>query len=205
MDPRKQKTMDALLRAAERIIAEQRASEATVDEIAEDAGVAVGSIYNHFGSKSGLFAAAVDNALGMDQEYMDRAYTSDRSPIEQILASGEQYIRFYFDHPTFFRMLAFPPDPGQYPAGHDVAERMGRRVAEQNARLTDAIQRAMDSGVCRPVDAENVTTALWAAMNGIISLAWRPDSMQKSERELRELIATMYDLVGLGLFPREQT
>lgn len=203
MDPRKQKTMEALLQAAERMIAEQRSADVTVDEIAEDAGVAVGSIYNHFGSKSGLFAAAIDRALGTDAEYMDRAYTPDRSPLEQVIAAGEEYVRFYFDHPTFFRMLAFPPDPGQYAAGQEVAERMGQRVAEQNSRLTAAIQRAIDEGIVRPMDAEKVTTMLWAALNGIMSLAWRPDSMRKTESELRELIATVYDIYALGLLPRD--
>ena len=193
--------MDALLAAAERMITEQR--DATVDEIADDAGVAVGSIYNHFGSKSGLLAAAVDRALDTDADYMDRAYTPDRSPLEQILAAGEEYIRFYFDHPTFFRMLAFPPDPGQYAAGHEVAERMGRRVAEQNARLSDAVRRAVDEGIIRPVDPEQVTTILWSALNGVLSLAWRPDSMRRSEAEIRELIATLDQIIALGLIPRD--
>src|SRR5206468_2663731 len=80
IDPRSRRTMDALMRAAEELFSERPAEEVTVEEIAERAGVAIGSIYNHFGSKAGLHAAVVDRALDVDRAYMDRAYTDDRTP-----------------------------------------------------------------------------------------------------------------------------
>src|SRR3954453_10989702 len=124
LDPRKQSTIEALLGAAERVFAERPFDEVTVEEIGERAGVAVGSIYNNFGSKAGLHAAVVDRALDVDREYMDRAYSADRSPVEQLRAAAEQYLRFYLEHPQFFRMLAFPADPGSYPAAADTAARL---------------------------------------------------------------------------------
>ena len=40
--------------------------------------MAVGSIYNNFGSKAGLYAAVIERALDVDREYMDRAYMPER-------------------------------------------------------------------------------------------------------------------------------
>lgn len=199
MDPRRQRTTDALVRAAEELFATRPVGEVTVEEIAAQAGVAVGSIYNTFGSKAGLHAAAVDQALDVDREYMDRAYTSDRSPIEQLQAAAEQYLRFYLDHPEFFRMLAFPTEAGSYPAAAETAERLARRVDEQNARMIDALERGMADGTIRAVDARRTATVLWASWNGIISLAWRSDALRRSPRELKRLLALAADVVEWGL------
>ena len=199
MDPRKQRTIDLLVEAAEAVFASRPFEEVTVEEIAERAGVAVGSIYNNFGSKAGLHAAVVDRALDIDREYMDRAYTPDRSPIEQLEAAAEQYLRFYVDQPQFFRVLAFPAPLGNYPAAAETAERLARRVDEQNARMVDAIERGIADGTIRPLDARKAATVLWASWNGVISLAWRPDELRADERSLIELLSLAADMVSWGL------
>ena len=198
-DPRKQRTIDALLKAAEQIFARRPLDEVTVEEIAERAGVAVGSIYNNFGSKAGLHAAVVDRALDVDREYMDRAYTPDRSPIEQLEAAAEQYLRFYLEQPEFFRMLAFPAPLGNYSAAAETAARLAHRVDEQNARMIDAIERGIAEGVIRPLDARKAAKVLWASWNGVMSLAWRPDELREDGDGLAELLSLAANLVGWGL------
>ena len=199
MDPRKQRTMDALMATARQMFAERPVEDVTVEEIGQHAGVAVGSIYNNFGSKEGLYAAVVARALDVDRDYMDRAYTPDRNPVEQLQAASEEYLRFALDHPQFFRMLAFPPKPGPYPAAAETAALLARRVDEQNARMVDAIQRGIADGSIRPVDPRATATILWASWNGIISLAWRHDDLRQDPGALAELIDRAADLVSYGL------
>ncbi|MFM9032960.1 MAG: TetR/AcrR family transcriptional regulator [Mycobacterium sp.] len=199
IDPRRQRTMEALLTSARQMFADRPVDAITVEEIAQHAGVAVGSIYNNFGSKEGLYAAVVALALDVDRDYMDRAYTPDRDPIEQLLAASEQYLRFALDHPQFFRMLAFPAKPGPYPAAAQTAALLSRRVDEQNARMVDAIERGIAEGSLRPVDPQTTATILWASWNGIISLAWRHDDLRRDPEALAELIERAADLVSFGL------
>ncbi len=69
LDPRKQRTMEALLAAAQVMFSEGRVDVVTVLDMGHHAGVAVGSIYNNFGSKEGLYAAVVGRALDVDRDY----------------------------------------------------------------------------------------------------------------------------------------
>ena len=141
----------------------------------------------------------VARALDVDRDYMDRAYTPDRKPVEQLLAASEQYLLFALDHPQFFRMLAFPAKPGPYPAAAETAALLSRRVDEQNARMVDAIERGIADGSIRPLDPRTTATILWASWNGIISLAWRPDDLRQDPEALQELIGKAADLVSFGL------
>jgi hypothetical protein len=99
-------------------------------------------------------------------------------------------------------MLAFPDPPGRYAAGRELSERLARSVDEQNQRLVDAIRRGMATGDLRVVDPEQVATLLWAAWNGIISLAWRPDPLRRDEAQLRELLETATGVIADGLRTR---
>ncbi len=199
MDPRAERTVEALLGAAERLFSTRAVGEVTLEEIAAEAGVAVGSVYNHFGSKAGLHAAVVERALDTDRRFMDLAYTDDRSPIEQLYAAAEEYLAFYLANPEYFRMLAFPGDPGRYPAGRELADRLAASVDEQNTRMVSALRRGIDAGAIRPVDPEDAATVLWAAWNGVISLGWRPDALRRDDAELARLLRVATETVAHGL------
>jgi TetR/AcrR family transcriptional regulator len=199
VDPRAERTIEALLRAAEQLSIKRPMAEVTVEEIAATAGVAVGSVYTHFGSTAGLHAARVERALDSDRHCMDLAYVPGRSPVEQLYAAAEEYLAFYLANPEYFRMLAFPADPGSYPAGRELAERLAESVNEQNARMVEAIRLGVEAGVIREADPEDLATVLWAAWNGIISLGWRPDTLRRTDDELRRLLRIATEAVAHGL------
>jgi len=187
------------LAAAEALFAERAIDDVTVEQIASRAGVAVASVYNHFGSKAGLHAALVQRALDADRRHMDRAYATDRSPVEQLLSAADEYLAFYIANPEYFRMLAFPGSPGSYPAGRELAERLASSVSEQNERMVKALRAGIAAGAIRTVDPEDTATALWAAWNGIISLAWREDRLRRDRDELSRLLRVATDAFAHGL------
>jgi AcrR family transcriptional regulator len=199
VDPRAERTIEAVLEAAEQLFSTRRITEVTVEEIAATAGVAVGSVYNHFGSKAGVHIALVERAIDVDRHFMDLAYTDGRSPVEQLYAAAEEYLAFYLENPEYFRMLAFPVDPGSYPAGRELGERLAKSVDEQNGRMVEAIRLGIEAGTIRDVDPEDAATVLWAAWNGIISLGWRPDDLRRSNKELRRLLRLATEAFAHGM------
>jgi AcrR family transcriptional regulator len=199
VDPRAERTVEALLDAAEQLFTSRPLADVTLEEIASTAGVAVGSVYNHFGSKAGLHAALVERALDADRRFMDLAYTADRSPVDQLYAAAEEYLAFYLANPEYFRMLAFPTDPGAYRAGRELSQRLAASVDEQNSRMVEAIKQGIEAGAIRDIDPEDAATVLWAAWNGVISLGWRPDDLRRDDDELRRLLRVATDAVAHGL------
>src|SRR3989442_13972182 len=84
---RKRRAMSAVLEAAERHLVDRGYEDAKVDAIAADADVAVGSIYNYFGSKEGLYAALLERALERVEVYMNEDRQPQLSPFEQVLGT----------------------------------------------------------------------------------------------------------------------
>src|SRR3954463_4408149 len=78
---RKARTVSAILDAAERHFLERGYESTKVDDIAHDADVAVGSLYNHFGGKEALYGALVARALDLFEAYMDEDRDTDLSAL----------------------------------------------------------------------------------------------------------------------------
>src|SRR5207237_1140529 len=85
LERRKARTVAAILDAAERHFLERGYEATKVDEIAADADVAVGSLYNHFGSKDGLYAALLEHALETFEANMYEVVPGDITQVGCIL------------------------------------------------------------------------------------------------------------------------
>jgi AcrR family transcriptional regulator len=83
---RKQRTRAALVKAAQRLIAEGKVN-VPVLEITQAADVGMGSFYNHFDSKEQLFEAAVVDVLDAHGALLDRLTASIEDPAETFATS----------------------------------------------------------------------------------------------------------------------
>src|ERR1700761_860404 len=81
LEQRKQRTRAALVKAAQRLIAEGKIN-VPVLEITRAADVGMGSFYNHFESKEQLFEAAVADVLDAHGAMLDRLTESIDDPAE---------------------------------------------------------------------------------------------------------------------------
>lgn len=86
LERRKQRTRNALIRAAQGFIAQGRLA-VPVLEITQAADVGMGSFYNHFDSKEELFAAAVTDALDNMGALLDSSTADIPDPAEAFAAS----------------------------------------------------------------------------------------------------------------------
>src|SRR2546430_6916727 len=114
-----------------------------MDAIADAAGIAVGSIYHHFGNKERLYLALVERALEVNEQAMAEAYGRGRTPMEELVAAGDAYCRFHLENPGYFRMIALrvlDVPPGDL-AG-EVEQRIADKVESLVGNLEDALRRA---------------------------------------------------------------
>jgi len=86
LERRKKRTRAALVKAAQRLIAEGKVN-VPVLEITRAADVGMGSFYNHFDSKEQLFEAAVADVLDAHGAMLDRLTESIGDPAETFATS----------------------------------------------------------------------------------------------------------------------
>jgi TetR/AcrR family transcriptional regulator len=173
-----------------------------MDMIAAEAGIAVGSIYHHFGNKEQLYLALVERALSVNEQFMAEAYGQGRSPIEELIAASDAYLRFHLENPGYFRMIALRAL--DVPRG-DLASEAERRIADKVeslvAALADVLRRAHEAGQLNCPDPPRTAIFLWGAWNGVMSLRLRPDRLALSEEEVRAVLQSGQEILLRGVLP----
>src|ERR1700744_61595 len=101
---RKERTRTALVKAAQRLIAEGRVN-APVLEITQAADVGMGSFYNHFDSKEALFDAAVDEVLDAHGALVDHLTSSIDDAAEVFACSFRLTGRLFRRRPQESRIV----------------------------------------------------------------------------------------------------
>jgi AcrR family transcriptional regulator len=92
--------------------------QATIDEFAEHAEVAVATLYKHFGSKEGMVLAAVDDALQRWEQWMLEVVAPISDPLEQLVATLRVLLRTRDTRPTEGAILARAYQANMAPLEH---------------------------------------------------------------------------------------
>ena len=104
LERRKARTRAALVRAAQRFIAEGRVN-VPILEITQAADVGMGSFYNHFETKEELFDAAVEDALDAFGAVMDRLTVGMDDPAQVFAQSFRLTGRLHRRRPDLSKVL----------------------------------------------------------------------------------------------------
>ena len=152
--------------ARERIVAaamDQLASggyvSATVQAVAARAGVATGTLYRHFPSKSELFAEVFRRASQREMDVFQTATEDDgRSATERIAAATEAFARRAMAAPTrAYALIAEPVDPAVE------AERLIFRQGYRDV-LIEVLDQGVERGEFELHDKETTAAALVGAI-----------------------------------------
>jgi AcrR family transcriptional regulator len=109
------RSREAVLDAAERLMAKHGYEGATITGLVEEAGIPTSSIYHYFGSKDGVLLAVMER--GADRffnELPEGRVRQGRRAVDHLQAMLEATARVLDRHPNFLRLLivlaAQPPD-----------------------------------------------------------------------------------------------
>lgn len=113
-EPRKQPrqgrakvTVDAILEATERVLAERGLEATSTTEVAEIAGVSVGTLYQYFPNKQSLVAAVIEARLDRDLAAIDEALVRARPlPLREGLQTlARTQMHLYGNEPALYREM----------------------------------------------------------------------------------------------------
>src|SRR3954447_11171359 len=140
-------------------LAEGGYASATVQALAGRAGVATGTVYRHFPSKSDLFAEVFRRASARELAVMAETAAHEELPARERIAIGaETCARRALAEPTrAYALLAEPVDPAVE------AERLTFRRAYRDL-FASTIEQGIAAGELPPQDAQTVAAALVGAL-----------------------------------------
>ena len=173
-----ERTRQALLDAAEELLAEGGEAALSVRAVADRSGVSTRAVYSLFGSKEGLLFALAEHGFALLAELVEKLpQTAD--PIDDVVSACiHGFRRWALRHPPLFR-LAFDRLVVDSPEGRRVSA-AGRGALDQ---LRTRVKRARDAGLLGARDLDEVTVEVHALCEGLATVERRGRMLPRRAQE----------------------
>ena len=122
----------------------------TMERVAQEVGIAKGTVYLHYRDKQTLLEAVKDSALTPLMERLEQLFNSDLDPLRKLEAYSLRYLG-YFDERRDLLAMADIVRVADDPIAHAATKQIGDRDAERLA--FDVPERDIDRGDRRGQDA----------------------------------------------------
>jgi AcrR family transcriptional regulator len=161
--------IQSIQEAAMRVIARKGMAAATMKDIADEAGIAKGTIYLYFHDRDDLVEKTFEGAIGQLQVRLDAALAVD-APFEQRLRNVIQTkVEYFREHREFFRLYASL----RFPEGSAQQQRRHRRHCKPQYQahvegMAALLREAMQRGDVRKMDALRLAIFLIEGINAIV-------------------------------------
>ncbi len=180
---RKARSRRQIMDAARDVFFRDGFMSANLDEVAERANVAKGTLYRHFESKADLYVAILVENGNAFTDRMREAVNSASSGLEEIERIGLFYYEYWVRNPEYFQIFWAIDNQaviGELP--DEVLETISA-LWEQNLQiLSEALKRAMREESLIECDSWEVAQILWTTANALI----QSDAIQ-TRRDLRRI------------------
>ena len=158
-----------ILESAREIFFRDGFMSANLDEVAEKAGVAKGTLYRYFESKADLYVAVLADNGKVFTDKMSQVASEPRKVADQLWAIADFYFAHWTRHQDYFQIFwaidnqsVIGDLPG--PVVDEVT-----RLWEQSLRILDGVLRkGVDAGALRECDTWAVANIMWTVANSII-------------------------------------
>jgi AcrR family transcriptional regulator len=177
---RRAATIESILKAGRLLFGERGFAATTIDDIAEQAGVAKGAVYHHFATKEAVFAAVFDQVSRALVQEIDRAVRTEKDVLAAMVAGTQHYFAACAKGPTGQIILRDGPAVLGWERWREIdAQHFGGKIPR-------AIAAAMDAGLIARQSVEPLARLLLGAVTeAAVACAGRTDVLKAGNEYTR--------------------
>jgi AcrR family transcriptional regulator len=157
-----------IINAAEDVFTKKGFNEARMDDIADKTGLSKGTLYLYFKSKDDLIVAILDRMFQLELKQLQNLNQAEMSATDAIWKISDLLTK------DILGMLRLIPIVYQFLAlafrNKYVQKALKKYINQYLDILTPIVQRGIDSGEFRKVDAREVAVAMGALIEGTLLL-----------------------------------
>jgi AcrR family transcriptional regulator len=191
--------VQSIQEAAIRVISRKGMASATMQEIAEEAGVAKGTIYLYFRDREELVEKTFETAIGELHKRIDAALDGDGPFAERLRAVITAKLAFFNENREFFRLY----HTLRMPEGNASQQRRQKRTCQPQYRarvdrLAVHLKSAMDAGEVRPLDPKRLALFLIETSTAIVLERLSEDAPPPESDDVELIVTTLLSGIAVA-------
>ncbi len=192
--------IETIREAATRVISREGLGGATMQRIAEEAGIAKGTIYLYFKDRNDLIEKTADHTFSLIIEEIRGVFDESCTFRAQLSRLVEKLFTFFGSNRDFFRLYFAV----RYPAGdvsHQNRHERPQIVQYQTYLqiLEEQLVRAMESGELRRLPAEPLALFLAEGINGLLIQRIQESQTETDSQDWDWIVEAMLDGIATSI------
>jgi TetR/AcrR family transcriptional regulator len=186
-----------IIKAATKIFARKGFHQAKMDDIAEAAKVAKGTLYYNYAGKSKLFAATVTAGMEEIMDKISRDLESDLPFMEHFRLLISNTIRIYLKNKEVIRIYVNELSSGIDKEALAEIKKVRRRFLRF---VTDTLQAGQEMGYLKPLHRQISATVLVGMVDALCNNQLGPEE----KYDFEEIIETVIPILSTGMLNPEK-
>lgn len=190
--------VQSIQEAAIRVISRKGMASATMQEIAEEAGVAKGTIYLYFRDREELVEKTFETAIGELHKRIDAALDAEGTFEQRLRAVITAKLSFFNENREFFRLY----HTLRMPEGNATQQRRQKRACQPRYRarvekMAAVLKLAMEAGEVRPLDPKRLALFLIETSTAIVLERLSEEAPPPESEDVELIVSTL--LSGIAI------
>ena len=162
-----------------RLICREGLKSVTMERVAQEVGIAKGTVYLHYRDKQELLDAVKESALAPVMRKVDEVLRGEGTAEQKLRACAAQYFSYFDEHRDLFRVLIYEREVMRVAGSRYQTDRY-RHLIQETARV---VNEGVRSGAFRDVDAHNVAAMFIESMFALMNQRLRSDNLAPVEAD----------------------
>ena len=178
---------------------------ATMDQIAERAELAKGTIYIYFKSKEEVYFSLLLNGQDILINMLTDMNERQLPPDQLLGETAKTLFRFYREHTSYFRIfMVMQQEDMQAKLSPELSQQINEQATKILNLLSNQIQRAVEVGSFNSVSPWHVANILWGSFTGITQLAITREQLKVGTMDIDDLLSLCFEMIQKGLSAKPQ-
>lgn len=182
-----QQIMDAVVE----IIDREGVKKLTMSKVAEQAGIAKGTLYRYFDNKDDLIDSTIQNSLEPLIMAQQEIIESDRSPDQKLKDIISFQLAFFEEHKHYFRVLTYEHQRSQDPKKRFIDNKYQQFLQ----RIAEVIQEGIEEELFKALNPQLLAVAFMETLIGVTMQL----ILKEEECDLKEARQTIIDILFTGI------
>jgi len=182
-----------IAQAAKEVFAERGYQRATLEEIAQRAGMSKATIYLYYRNKDNLFVHVIEDLVNTAMAAAAQEASTARPPLEKLASMVRGKVEFYEREREFVRIY-LNEKQGQEVAPKDPHKKALREMYLQGAEtLASVVQEGIDAGVLRPLPSRRLAFLLQEMISNVLEQRIQGQTDTSVEADVELLLSLFLD------------
>jgi AcrR family transcriptional regulator len=193
----------AIQAAAVQVFSEKGFSRATMEDIARQAELSVGTIYLYYRSKEELYVSLLFESMRIFTEAIEKIMATGLPADRKLRKVWEYFYAYHIRYPQSYRALLYLQRPGLTEGiSPKTLQEINVRAARNFSLVARIVAAAMDKGIYRSHEPREVVDLLWSLFLGLVHLSETRQNLGVTVSTLKDLHRKAFRWVAEGLRAR---